>query len=282
MDTNSPNKKFIDIEEVIRKKNPRLLKIFPKFLIKGFKKIIYQDEVNNAIENNKNSEGLHFVSGILNDFGTRYEVSGYENIPDTGRFIFAANHPLGGLDGMVLMDAIGKKYPNVKFIVNDLLLNIKNLESLFIPVNKHGRQSVDYARRIEEAYNSDVQVLYFPAGLCSRKIKGVITDLQWHKNFIIKAIQSHRDIIPVYIEGRNTNFFYNLANLRKFMGIKVNIEMVFLVGEMFKQRKKIIHLQIGKPIPVSTFDSSKHPSEWAEFVREKVYAMRKSYQGKIL
>jgi len=275
MDSTSSDDKFIDLEEVIRKKNPRLLKALPKFLINYLKRIIYQDEVNQVIQNNKSAYGLDFVSGILKDFGTKVEVHGFENLPDSGRFIFASNHPLGGLDGVVLMNEVGKKFPDLKFIVNDLLLNLKNFEPVFIPVNKHGRQSTEYARKIEDAYKSDTQILYFPAGLCSRKIKGKIADLTWHKSFIIKSIQHKRDIIPVYFEGRNTNFFYNLANLRKFIGIKANIEMVFLVGEMFKQQKKLIKLTFGKPVPYTTFDNSKPPADWALDVRNIVYSMNK-------
>ncbi len=274
MDPNPTDEKFIDIEEVIRKKNPKLLRILPTFIINFLKRIVYQDELNEVIENNKPEYGLGFVSGILRGFGTRVEVQGLENIPASGRFLFASNHPLGGLDGLVLMNEVGKKFPNLKFIVNDLLLNVRNLDPVFIPVNKHGRQSTEYARKIEDAYESDTQILYFPAGLCSRKIKGQVIDLHWHKSFIVKSVQHKRDIIPVYFEGRNTNFFYNLANFRKFLGIKSNFEMIFLVGEMFKQKKRLIKLTFGKPLPYTLFDSSKRPGDWAEYVREMVYSMK--------
>jgi putative hemolysin len=274
MDSTSTDAKFIDLDEVIRKKNPKLLKILPKFILNFFKRIIYQDELNEVINNNRSEYGLNFVSGILKGFGTKVEVHGMENVPDSGRFIFASNHPLGGLDGIVLMNEVGKKFPDLKFVVNDLLLNVQNLEPVFVPVNKHGRQSAEYARVIESAYKSNTQILYFPAGLCSRKIKGEITDLAWHKSFIVKSIQYQRDIIPVYFDGRNTNFFYNLANLRKFLGIKVNLEFIFLVGEMFKQKGKLMKVTFGKPIPYTTFDRSKQPGEWATYVREIVYAMK--------
>lgn len=274
MDSTSSDDKFIDLEEVIRKKNLRLLKVLPKFVVNFLKRIIYQDQINIVIENNKSAYGLDFVSGILKGFGVNVEVSGMENIPASGRFIFASNHPLGGLDGLVLMNEVGKKFPDLKFIVNDLLLNVKNFEPVFIPVNKHGRQSTEYARLIETAYKSDTQILYFPAGLCSRKIKGKIIDLPWHKSFIVKSVQFKRDIIPVYFEGRNTNFFYNLANLRKFLGIKANIEMMFLVGEMFKQQKKKIKLTFGKPLPYTVFDNSKSPGDWALQMRNIVYSMK--------
>jgi putative hemolysin len=274
MDSLTDDDKFIDIEEVIRKKNPKLLKVLPKFLIRYLKHITHQDELNDAINKNKNKFGTDFVKGILQELGIRFEVYGTENIPVSGRFIFAANHPLGGLDGLVLIDDVGKHFPHLKFVVNDLLLNVKNMAPVFVPVNKHGRQSIEYAQKIDEAYKSDEQILYFPAGLCSRKVKGQIADLEWHKSFIVKAVKYQRDIIPVYFEGRNSNFFYTLANIRKSLGIKTNIEMLYLVDEMFKQREKLIKLTYGKPISCTTFNHSKQPSEWAESVRRTVYSMK--------
>jgi putative hemolysin len=275
MDVNASDEKFLDIEKAIRQKNANLLKILPGFLIRYVKRITHQDDLNTLVFNHKDEYGLTFVKSMLHDLGTHCDVFDIENIPSSGRFIFASNHPLGGLDGMVFMDVVGRVHPNLKFIVNDLLLNIKNLEPVFIPVNKHGKQSVEYAKLIEKAYASDLQILYFPAGLCSRKISGQIIDLPWHKNFIIKAKQYKRDIIPAYFEGRNTNFFYNLSNLRKSGGIKANIEMLYLVDEMFKQRDKLIKLTFGKPIPYNTFDHSKTPTEWAAYVRNIVYSLKK-------
>ena len=275
MDETIKNEKFIDVEEAIRKKNANLLKILPKFLINYIKRITHQDDLNELVNNHRDEFGLKFVNSMLHDLGTSCEVFGLENVPDSGRFIFASNHPLGGLDGMVFMNEAGKKHSSLKFIVNDLLLNINNLEPVFIPVNKHGRQSVEYAKKIEDAYASDIQILYFPAGLCSRKIKAQIIDLPWHKSFIVKAIKYKRDVVPAYFEGRNTNFFYNLANLRKMLGIKANIEMLFLVDEMFKQRGKPIKLIFGKPIPYSTFDHSKTTTEWAAYVRNIAYDLKK-------
>jgi putative hemolysin len=275
MDDVVQSEKFLDIEKAIRDKNPRLLKILPKFLINYIKRIAHQDDLNKLVADHENEYGLEFVNSMLHDLGTHCDVFGWENVPPSGRFIFASNHPLGGLDGMVFMNEVGRKHPHLKFIVNDLLLNIKNLEPVFIPVNKHGRQSIEYARKIEDAYASDIQILYFPAGLCSRKIKGQIIDLPWHKSFIAKAIQYKRDIVPAYFEGRNTNFFYNLANLRKSLGIKANVEMFFLVDEMFKQRGKPIRLTFGKPIPYSLFDKSKTSTEWASYVRDITYGIRK-------
>jgi putative hemolysin len=266
--------KFIDIDEVIRSKNPKLYRLLPSMIIRYLKKIAHQDELNQAINNHKNKFGLPFVTGVLSDMGISYESFGTENIPPHGRYIFASNHPLGGLDGLVIINETGKFFPDVKFVVNDLLLNVKNMNSLFVPVNKHGKQSVEYARRIDDAYTSDDQILYFPAGLCSRNIKGKITDLPWQKNFISKAIKYQRDIIPVYFSGQNSSFFYRLSNLRKKLGIKVNLEMLYLVDEMYKQQNKSLKLVFGKPIPYTLFDSTKPLSDWTLYVRDVVYSLK--------
>jgi putative hemolysin len=269
------SEKFLDVESIIGKKNPRLLKFIPGFVIRYLKRVLHQDDLNDIIHNNRNNYGVDFADGSLQGFGSKFEAVGLENVPSSGRFIFASNHPLGGLDGLIFMSVVRRRFPNLKFIVNDLLLNVKNLEPVFIPVNKHGKQSVSYVAAIDKAYASDEQMLYFPAGLCSRKIKGQITDLPWHKNFIVKAVKYQRDVIPVYFEGRNSNFFYNLSNFRKALGIKANIEMFYLVDEMFKQNKKFIRLYFGKPIPYSTFDHSKTPAEWANYVRAEAYSLPK-------
>lgn len=263
----------IDLEQVIRSKNPKLLKFLPGFIIRYVKRVIHQDELNQLIHNLRDLYDLDYVNQGLKELGTSYTVEGLENVPETGRFIFAGNHPLGGLDGLVLMSAVGRKFRNVKFIVNDLLLNLKNMDGVFVPVNKHGRQTTDYARKIDDTYRSDAQILYFPAGLCSRKIKGKITDLEWQRNFITKAIEYERDIVPFFFVARNSNFFYNLGNIRKKLGIKANVEMFYLVDEMYKQRHKKIHLIIGKPISYKVFDNSKSKKEWTDFVRNIVYKL---------
>jgi len=269
-----PPEKFIDIREVIRKKNPALAKMMPGFMISFMKRLIHEDEINRMIYDYRDRQGLDFVRSILDDMKVTYSMEGLEQLPAHGRYIFASNHPLGGFDGLVLMDAIGTVFPEIHFIVNDILLNLKNFEPVFVPVNKHGRQSAEYARKIEETYSGDAQVLYFPAGLCSRKTKGKIADPQWNKNFIQKAIQYRRDVVPVFFEGRNSNFFYNLANLRKKLKIKANLEMTFLVDEFFRQKGQHLRLKFGTPIAYTTFDKSKSNFYWADLVRERVYSMR--------
>jgi hypothetical protein len=171
------------------------------------------------------------------------------------------------------MDILGRRYKEIRFLVNDILLNLYPIKGLMIPINKHGAHSRDAALMIEEAMASDKQILTFPSGLVSRKIKGRIIDLEWKKNFIQKAIENKRDVIPVHFSGRNSNWFYFVANLRKFLGIKWNLEMFYLVDESYKHRNMSVNVDFGKPVPWQTFDNSKTPKEWADYIRAIVYSM---------
>lgn len=264
---------LIDVENVISSKNPRLARAIPGFIIRYLKRIIHQDEINNLISTNGHLYDAEFVASTLEMTKTSYKAYGTENLPASGRYIFVSNHPLGGLDGLVFITELAKHYTEVKFPVNDILMNLKNMSGIFIPINKHGGQAREAIKKLEETYASDSQILYFPAGLCSRKRRGVISDLKWQKSFINKAVQHKRDIIPAYFSGRNSTFFYNLANLRKLLGIRANIEMLYLPDEMFRQKGKDIRLAFGNPISWQTFDNSKTPSEWADWVREKSYEL---------
>ena len=270
-ETDNIENQKIDVRNVLFSKNPALARTIPAFVINYLKRIVHQDELNVFLGKYGHLRDSELIAAGLTHFGIKFNVTGSENIPDSGRYIFVSNHPLGGLDGLVFIYELSKHFPDIKFPVNDILTNIKNLSGIFLPVNKHGTQAKDAARLIEEAYSSDCQILYFPAGLCSRKKRGIIKDLQWHKSFISKSIQHKRDIVPAFFSGRNSNFFYNLSNFRKLVGIKANIEMLYLADEMFKQKDKEISLVFGNPIPWETFDKSRSAIEWAEWVKSKTY-----------
>ncbi len=264
----------VDVDKVFEDKNPKLKKALPGFVFSYLKRIIHQDEINEILNQYGHLRGLEFVKASLNYMNISYKVKGIENVPKKGRFLFASNHPLGGLDGVVFIDAVGKLFPDIKFPVNDILLNVENFKGLFLPINKHGKQAKESASMIEEAYASDAQILYFPAGLCSRKQGGEIKDLEWKKNFLVKTIKHKRDIIPVHFSGRNSNFFYRLANLRKFTGINANIEMLYLPNEMFKQKGKDLEISFGPPILHKTIlESGLSSQEWTDKLRDLVHNM---------
>ncbi len=264
----------IDVADMIRSKSPKLAKKLPRFAINLIRKLVHEREVNEILAKANGATGIDFVNIGIESLDIKRKVSGFENIPSEGRFIFVANHPLGGLESLVMMQTIAEKFSDFKFVVNDLLMFVEPMKPVFVPINKVGKQSRQNAELLNELYASDKQMLYFPAGLCSRKIKGEIVDLQWQKSFIVKAKEFKRDIIPIYIGGRNSNAFYSLANWRKRLKIKFNIEMTFLVHEMFKQRGQTISLTIGKPIPYTTFDQTKTPTEWAEWVKAETYRLK--------
>lgn len=263
----------VDVAEIIRAKSPKLAKKMPRFVVNLLRRLVHEKDVNEVLAKANGATGIDFVNIGVESLELKRQVSGMENVPSEGRFIFVANHPLGGLESLVMMQTIDEKFNDFMFVVNDLLMALEPLRPVFIPINKVGKQSRTNAEQLNELYASDKQVLYFPAGLCSRKVKGEIVDLPWQKNFIVKAVEYQRDIIPIYIGGRNSNFFYRLANWRKRLKIKFNIEMLFLVDEMFKQRGQTITLTIGKPILYTTFDKSKTPMEWAEWVKAETYKM---------
>ena len=273
--------KPINIRKVFKEKSPRLAKLMPGFVYSFIDRILHTDFLNDIFVRNGHLTGIDFVDKAVNDFNVKEKIYGIENVPDSGRFIFASNHPLGGFDSLLLMKHVDKKLGNLKFLTNDVLMAIPNLNAMFIPVNKHGGNSREAANLLNDTYNSEVQILIFPSGLASRKIKGKIIDLEWKKHFISKAIKHKRDVIPVFIQGRNSNRFYNLANLRKFFHVKWNLEMFLLPDETLKQKNKEIPIYFGKPISYSTFDKSKTHSEWAEWVKTKVYNLRGEFEEKL-
>lgn len=267
------NVKFIQVRNVIHTKSPKLAKWIPGFLIRYLERIIHEDEINYIMTKFRELYGLDFVDALISELGIDVVLKGADRIPYADNVIFASNHPLGGLDGIAIMHAIGRYRRDVKFLVNDILLSIGNLEPLFVPVNKVGSQAKSAIMAIDKAYANDNALLIFPAGLVSRKIKGRVVDLEWKKSFINKSKKYKRDIIPVYIDGENSNFFYNLAKLRAKLGLKANIEMLYLPDEMFSQRNQRVVISIGERISYNHFDNSKTEYEWASEVKSIVYSM---------
>ena len=266
----------IDIKQVLQQKAPSAARKIPGFVVNYLIRTVHQDELNDILRRYHDKDGVAFMQELIGYFDLNLELVNEENIPAEGRYIFASNHPLGGLDGICLSAVIGGRFDGkIRYLVNDLLLYLSNLRSIFFFFIKFGAQGKTNALLIEEAYASDNQIITFPAGLCSRKQHGKIQDTEWKKSFIQKAVECQRDIIPVFFEGRNSNCFNRLANLRKALGIKMNYEMVYLPDEMFRSKHKTFRIYFGKPIPWQTFDNSRKPAEWAEWVKGIVYNLKK-------
>ena len=267
----------IDIDEILRSKAGPKAKRIPRFIVAWLKRRLHQDQVNDCLRIVGDKEGVPWLKGCLDFLDTKLEVKGLENLPsdaDGRRFTFVSNHPLGGQDGVALGYVLGTHYDGrIKYLVNDLLMFLPGLAPLCIPINKTGKQSRQFPAMVEAGFSGDDHILMFPAGLCSRRRHGVIRDLPWNKTFITKSVQHQRDVVPIHFEGRNSDFFYNLANLCKTLGIKFNIAMLYLADEMLKNRHKTFRVTIGKPIPWQTFDRSRSATEWAQYVKDVVYTL---------
>ena len=245
----------LDIEGILRKRIPsRKQKFIPRFLYGALSRLIHQDELNEMLRIGYPSQGSEFSRKVLEHLDIEVTVEGAENLPAKDRrVVFASNHPLGGLDGIALIAVLGQRYgdENIRFLVNDLLMNVEPLGTVFLPINKYGSQARAAAEAINAEYASDRQIVIFPAGLVSRLHPGgEVHDLKWQKAFVQKAIENDRDIIPVRFVALNRKRFYRLAKWRKKLGIKVNIEQATLPAELCASRGKRFRIIIGQPVSV--------------------------------
>ena len=265
--------KYIDVAASIKKSDSDFLKKLPGFVIRWIEIILKQDELNVILEKYKDCEGGDFHRSIIKEFNLTLEVEGLENLPENGKCFFLANHPFGILDGMALTKTVIEKYGTFKAIGNESFEFIPNLRPYIALVNPYGMSSKSYVSELEKVYQSDVAITHFPAGEVSRRYNGMIQDREWHKSFITRAISCQRDIVPFYFHGKNSNLFYGINLARGALGIKTNIELIMLPGEMFRKRNKTIRFKIGKPIPWQTFDRSATHIQWAQRVKKHVYRM---------
>ncbi|MFT6715895.1 MAG: putative hemolysin [Saprospiraceae bacterium] len=270
------NEKFVDIEKVIRKKNPKLLKRLPGFIISFLKRILHEDENNEVIGANQGQDGFVFSKYVLNNFKITVNAFGLDNVPKEGGVILASNHPLGGMDALALIQVMEPHRKDIKFVVNDILLALKNLKGLFVGVNKHGKTSSEVLQEMNDIFSSGVATFVFPAGLVSRRLGKTISDLEWKKTFVTRSKKFDTPVIPVFVDGSLSKRFYRLAKIRTLFGIKTNIEMLYLVDEQYRQKNKVINIYFGKPIPSSTFDKSKNDKSWAMWVKDIVYKLKKA------
>ena len=272
--------KPVSIQSLMAEKNPRLAKIIPGLVYRFIHRVMYLDFFNGFMEKYQDLNGIEFTNAAVSDFEVTREIYGEENIPKEGSYIFVCNHPLGGFDSLLLMETVERHLGKFKFLVNDVLMKIPSLRPSFVPINKHGGNSRDAALLLGKTYSSGEQILIFPSGAASRRRRGIVADLPWSKHFITKSIQYKRDVVPVFISGRNSNLFYNIANIRTFMHISWNLEMFLLPSETFHHRKKTIRLYFGEPIPWTTFDNSKTKVDWAEYVRNIAYRLPEKFDKK--
>ena len=263
----------IDVDKVLRERLPKHYRYIPRFAVRWLERTICQDQLNAILLKMAGKNSVDAATAALNEMDITVRATGLEQLPE-GRYMFVSNHPLGGLDGLALISLLGNRYDkNIKFLVNDLLMAVEPLRGVFLPVNKYGSQSRAAATQIEEALKSDAQFITFPAGLCSRmQPDGTIADLPWQKAAVAHAVNYQRDIVPIYFDAHNSRFFYRFAKWRKKLGIKFNIELIFLPKEMIKQCGATLRVFIGEPIAWNSLDA-RAPKREAARLRELVINM---------
>lgn len=265
----------IDVERVLTLKAPKVRRLVPRFAIEWLRRLVHEREMNHIIENFGQLPPLEFIRAGFDYLGITYTVEGFDRLDPSERYIFASNHPFGGMDGLMLAEIIGSRMGEVRVVINDLLMYIEPLRPLWLPVNKHGRQNPEYVSRMREAFRSDVPVLTFPAGLCSRRSGGVVADNPWRCNFVKQAAATRRRIVPVYVEGALSDRFYRISEWRKRLGVGFNIEMILLPDEMFRQRGRDFRIRFGEPVDWQSLPALGSREKQAEYIREKAYSMKK-------
>ncbi|WP_080905236.1 hypothetical protein [Parabacteroides sp. Marseille-P3160] len=247
----------------------------PKFILRILCKIAHVDDINELFAGAPGKKDIDFVDASMKYFNISCRVAGAERLPAGDRpLIFVSNHPLGALEAISIAHILGHRYNGkIKFYANEFLRHIEPLKDLFLPIYKRRHQSRENIRLIQEFYESAQHLISFPAGITSRLHGKKIVDVDWHGNFIKKAVEYKRDVVPLYFEARNSSFYYRLERFRMLIRSRISFETLFLPNEMFKQRGKIFTLYIGDPIPWQTFNSSRTSQGWAAYVKEIAYRL---------
>jgi putative hemolysin len=266
----------VDLKKVIRSQKNWFIRHIPNFVIYFLKKLIHENEINEAIEKGKNSFGIDFIKGNIEYLNISIETSGTENLPDSGRFIFVGNHSLGGIDVFAALISVYEKFPNIKIIANEILMSVYNVKDMLLPVNVFNKNGQDVKENINKILATEnLHLMTFPAAEVSRKYKGIVQDRKWNKSFIKSAVDYKRDVIPILIDAENSKSFYRFARFRELLQIKFPIELILLPNELFKKRNKTIKVIIGKPISYQRFNNYHSESEWAQIVKDEVYQLKK-------
>ena len=265
---------LLDVEKVL---GPKLMKKLPRFAVNFFKRRIHQDEINDCIMHAEHYKGAGFFDEALKYVDITYRIRGEENLEPGKKYLFAANHPLGGPEALIIGSVFRRIYGDgFKVPVNHLLAHLKPLNEFFVPVRVYGsNRNRELGEQIADMFRSDYQVLVFPAGMCARKIKGKVTEMPWKKMFITQSRKFERDIVPVHITGFNSRRFFFFTKLSMFLKLKFNLGMIFLVDELFNKKGEEFVVTFGKPVPYTTFDRTRTDLQWAAEIKDQVEALSK-------
>ncbi len=266
----------IDLREIISSKSQKIGKMIPKFVYRWLDSLLHVQELNDTLDAGWECSPQEFLQLFFRRNSITYSASGLDKLDPNRRYMFASNHPFGGMDGMMIADLMIQKFGDSRVVVNDILMKLKPLAPLWIPVNTLGKQCSEYARKFDSELAGDLPIMTFPAGMCSRYIDGQIQDPKWKSTFLRKAQANNRDIVPIFVEGTLHKGFYRLYRIRKALRIKANLEMLLLVDGMFRQKGSHIKIHVGETITLQELQKYGSINEQCEEVRRRVYALKQS------
>ena len=266
---------MIDVERSFYEKFPRLAAGKARGLAQPvvglLRKIICEERVNAILEKGASLTGFDFVELVLDELKISYSVANTdrENIPVEGRVVIVANHPLGALDALALVQLVGSVRRDVKVLANDVLMQLEPLSPLFLPLPVFGNGSAMAGMR--EAYRAlerDEAVIVFPSGEVSRMRPQGVRDLEWSPGFARLALKTDAPVLPVHIDAHNSPMFYGVSMLAK------PLAALLLAREMFGAANARIGFQVGEIVSASVLGASTlKPEQIAQHMRRHVYRL---------
>jgi putative hemolysin len=270
---------MICIESVVEQRFPGLIESKPvigKPLLRFLRFICHESRFQQFEQNYPHLEGFDFIEQVLHyfEFSFRVKDSEWERIPNQGRVVIVANHPIGSLDGLALLKMVGEVRRDVKVVANEILAAIKPLQSLLLPVDSmQGRTGKNQLKSIREHLNNEAAVIIFPAGEVSRMSPQGIRDGRWNTGFIRFAKTTHSPILPLLVDGRNSLFFYSLSLLAK------PISTLWLIREMFKQAHNDVNIHVGHLVYPEQYNSlNVNPGVLGKLFKKEVYRLNKKHR----
>lgn len=246
------------------------------------KKALDLDKLNNLYDRGSHLGAVDFLAYLLNDLGVEYEIheEDLKRIPKSGPFVIVSNHPLGALDGILLMHIIHQYRPDFKVMGNFLLHKIEPLQPMVIAVNpfetrKDAYSSLNGMREVLRLLRDGGCIGIFPAGEVSyRDEEGNLQDREWQDTALKLIKKAKVPVVPVYFNAKNSELFYRMAKIHP------DFQTAMLPSEMMKKRTKPIQLRIGKPILLKQQEEYADLEDFKAFLRKKTYMLSSYYNKK--
>lgn len=266
---------MISVERTFYEKFPRLAegraRAFSQPVVGLLRKIACEERINATLHGAESLTGFEFVDFALRELNIRYDVANTdrENIPSEGRLVVVANHPLGAMDALTLIQLVGSVRRDVKILANDVLMQFKPLAPLLLPLPVFGGSGgVASMREAYRALEGEQAIIVFPAGEVSRMSSKGVRDLDWSTGFARLALKTGAPVLPVHISARNSPMFYGMSMLARPLG------MLLLAREMFGAANSRIEFQVGEMVSAEALVQSKlDADDLARHMRRHVYRL---------